>query len=88
MLIILFLTINISTLRAEVKTDFFEVSAYPKSLVAQNAKTFMVTFSDLSANYYASKEMEQCLSLAIKNSKAVIIKHHKKTLFISECKLK
>ena len=84
----LFLTLNMSLLRAEVKTDFFEVSAYPKSIVTQDSKTYTVTFSDLSTNYYTSKEMEKCLSTAIKNSKAVIIKHHKKTLFISECKLK
>lgn len=79
---------NISTLKAEEKTEFFEVTAFPKSLVLQASKTYLVTFSDLSAQYLAQENVEKCLSIAIQSKTAVFIKHHKKTLLISECRPK
>ncbi len=80
--------LDVATIKADEKNDYFEVSAYPHSLSLQDSKLYLVTFADLSAQYFALKSVEGCLSIAIQKKSAVIIKHHKKTLVISECRPK
>ncbi len=82
------LSMNVTMAIGSEKADFYEVTAYPKSMILQDNGSYLVQFSDLATHYFANKKLANCLSTAIQNTQAVVIKHHKKTLIISECKLK